>query len=403
MRAFFTIVFLIFGLEVWAQTAPFDPENFAEKELILHDGNTVRYKAYEKLYYVGNVEDSAYQYMNIYVPDGVDADAPIILRTFSNNFYSSQAKAPTAGDIAGMALGRRCVVCVAGVRGSNSFNVRNVYIQKKKKSVLKGQEIVYTGKMPTPVVDLKAAVRYLRTHDSYIPGNSERIVAVGVGSNSMLMMMLGVSANSPDFEPIISGMGVADTPDNVFATACVSPTFVCTPENLSGKLSLQEDSYLKGALMNSALQYVAEGKEIPDSLGAYYFADTFVTDDAMDYMVDFDAGKFLVNMSRRASGKLSPLDSATYYHGGLADSLDNALRRNMCDPFHYLTVESHSVSRHWWLTHCASENPEMFQLTYSLVHRLHEMMIDVDFRIPFDKPKTWRGYYSELLDWIISL
>ncbi len=380
-----------------------NPGNVSSKKLLLDDGNTISYKAYEKLYYVGNVEDSAYQFMNIYVPDNVVANAPIILCTFSNNFYSSQAKAPMAGDITGMALGRGCVVCVAGVRGSNSFDVRNVFLQKKKKSVFKGQEIVYTGKMPAPVLDLKAAVRYLRTHDSAIPGSSERIVAVGVGSNSMLMMMLGASANSTDFEPFISNMGVANAPDNVFATACMNPVFVCKPGNVSCKLSQQEDNYLKSVLMNSARQHVAEGKEIPDSLGADYFADTFVTDDAMDYMVDFDARKFLTNMARKASGKLPLLDSATYYHGGLADSIDNALRRNMCDPFHYLTGETNSVSRHWWLTHCANENPEMFQLTYSLVRRLQEMMIDVDLRIPFDKPKTWRGYYSELLNWIYSL
>ena len=48
----------------------FDASVKTQAELTMPDGAVIKYDAYEKLYYVKNVEDSTYQYMNIYVPEG---------------------------------------------------------------------------------------------------------------------------------------------------------------------------------------------------------------------------------------------------------------------------------------------------------------------------------------------
>ena len=62
----------------------FDPEAYRVKTLRCPDGKTVSYRAYEHIYYVTNVEDSTYQYLNFYVPEAVcqtDSHVPILLRT----------------------------------------------------------------------------------------------------------------------------------------------------------------------------------------------------------------------------------------------------------------------------------------------------------------------------------
>ena len=68
------------------------------------DGEVVKYTAYEHLYYVRNVEDTAYQYLNVYVPEGATKTTPILLRTYIGGYMAAKARKPQAGDATGRAL-----------------------------------------------------------------------------------------------------------------------------------------------------------------------------------------------------------------------------------------------------------------------------------------------------------
>ena len=70
----------------------FNPKNGVEAELTMPDGQVVKYTAYERLFYVRNVEDSAYQYMNIYVPEGATKQSPIFLRTYVGGYMAAKAR-----------------------------------------------------------------------------------------------------------------------------------------------------------------------------------------------------------------------------------------------------------------------------------------------------------------------
>ena len=48
----------------------FDANVGVKSSIELFDGTKVSYTAYERLFYVTNVEDSTYQFLNVYVPDG---------------------------------------------------------------------------------------------------------------------------------------------------------------------------------------------------------------------------------------------------------------------------------------------------------------------------------------------
>ena len=78
------------------QGLSFNPNNGREAELTMPDGRVVKYTAYEHLVYVRNVEDTAYQYMNVYVPEGAGKDAPILLRTYIGGYMAAKARAPQA-------------------------------------------------------------------------------------------------------------------------------------------------------------------------------------------------------------------------------------------------------------------------------------------------------------------
>lgn len=198
----------------------FDPTVGEHRTMTMVDGSTVSYVAYEHLYYVTNVEDSAYQYLNIYVPDGATSESAILLRTYVGGYMASRAGAPQAGDASGRALKEGMVVVIPGTRGRNS--VVGAPKSDKKSGVKKGQNL-YTGRAPNAILDLKAAIRYIRYFDAELPGNAEKIVTNGTSAGGAMSALMGATGNNPAYEPLLQAMGAAPTRDDVLASVCYCP------------------------------------------------------------------------------------------------------------------------------------------------------------------------------------
>ncbi len=188
------------------QGLTFNPNDGEEAELTMPDGEVVRYTAYEHLYYVRNVEDTAYQYLNVYVPEGATRTTPILLRTYIGGYMSAKARRPQAGDATGRALKEGYVVVIPGSRGRNSV-----------------QDSTYTGRAPKGLLDLKAAVRYLRLFDREMPGNAERIIIDGTSAGGAMSALVGATGNHPAYDEMLSDMGAAKEKDDVYAAICFCP------------------------------------------------------------------------------------------------------------------------------------------------------------------------------------
>jgi len=67
---------------------------------------------------------------------------------------------------------------------------------------LKDADGAFTGKAPAAIVDLKAAVRYLRLNASVLPGDMEKIFSNGTSAGGALSALLGASGNSRTMSPI---------------------------------------------------------------------------------------------------------------------------------------------------------------------------------------------------------
>lgn len=188
----------------------FDADKGVETSIKMPDGKIVKYTAYTKLYFVTNVEDSTYQYMNIFVPEGATQQSPIFLRTTIGGYMESQAEMPQAGDASGRALEEGYVLVIPGSRGRMS-------------TVKKGKVTVYTGRAPKALLDLKAAIRYLRHFDSIIPGDAERIITDGTSAGGAMSSLMGATGNNPAYDKYLKAMGAADERDDVFASVCYCP------------------------------------------------------------------------------------------------------------------------------------------------------------------------------------
>lgn len=186
------------------------------------NGRTVFFRAYEGLVYVARPVDAQYQQMNIYVPaeyfegkavHGFTADtAPIFLPNTVGGYMPGVPDRPGPGrdgapNAALTALSRGYVVAAPGVRGRT----------------LQDETGRYTGKAPAAIIDLKAAVRYLRRNDGRMPGNAERIISNGTSAGGALSALLGATGNSPDYLPWLHELGAADARDDILAASCYCP------------------------------------------------------------------------------------------------------------------------------------------------------------------------------------
>lgn len=182
------------------------------------NGQTVQYRAFENIVYVLKPADTRYQAMNIYIPeayfsggsiDGFSADsAPIFLPNDVGGYMPATPGKPELNARAGntpnaimVALSKGYVVASPGARGRDEA----------------------TGRAPAAIIDLKAAVRYLRANDAAMPGRADRIISNGTSAGGALSALLGTSGNAPAFEPYLRAAGAAQAPDDIFAVSAYCP------------------------------------------------------------------------------------------------------------------------------------------------------------------------------------
>ncbi len=190
---------------------------------------TVVAHTYQHLLYVANPVDSAYQSLDVQVPvsiDGVAVDAsqaPILFYIAVGGYLSVRnvpdAKAqkegpprpnrplPGANNNSNLALAKGFVVVSPGCRGRDNQRADGTFY----------------GKAPAAIVDLKAAVRYLRHNSGVVPGNTDHIVSVGCSAGGALSALLGASGNSPLYAPYLQEIGAAEERDDIFGSGCYSP------------------------------------------------------------------------------------------------------------------------------------------------------------------------------------
>ena len=199
----------------------FDTNKFTVKTLTL--GNqTITYRAYEDIVYVSNPVDTKYQRMNFYVPveyyEGKSIGsytaetAPIFFPNSVGGYMPGNPGRPGLNrknlpNAITVALAKGYVVAAPGARGRT----------------LKDESGLYTGKAPTCIVDLKAAVRYLRYNDKIMPGNAEKIISNGTSAGGALSSLLGATGNSEDYELYLKAIGAANEHDDIFAASCYCP------------------------------------------------------------------------------------------------------------------------------------------------------------------------------------
>ena len=126
------------------------------------------------------------------------ATAPVLMPVNTGTLSAQQS--PTAYEYSGLGsyLSQGCVYVYAGFRG------RSAGVDSSS-----GSSDVYPGGAPWPVVDLKAAVRYLRYNAASLPFAPERVFVFGFSAGGGVSTVLGASGDSELYTPYLEQIGAA--------------------------------------------------------------------------------------------------------------------------------------------------------------------------------------------------
>lgn len=124
--------------------------------------------------------------------------APILMPI--NTGTLSPQTSPTAYSYDGLApfMQAGCIYVYAGFRGRSAGY-----------DTASGKNELYPGGSPWPVVDLKAAVRYLRYNAGCLPCDASRVFVFGFAAGGGVSAVLGSSGNSALYAPYLESIGAA--------------------------------------------------------------------------------------------------------------------------------------------------------------------------------------------------
>ncbi|SHF45061.1 subtype B tannase [Dysgonomonas macrotermitis] len=271
IRIIITNLLAVLSLGLFAQNGSykleFDSQKY-KKQTLEYRGQKFNIRAFEGIVYVANPVDTVYHKMNIYIPEayfqgnsinGYSSEtAPVFFpnqiggympatpastqntgfgneRPMNNRANRDRREGrprsdrPRTGNRDGQfrhadnrpsmmetaqkentviaALSKGYVVASAGARGRTNKD---------------GNGRFY-GKAPAAIVDLKAAVRYLKYNDKAMPGDANKIISNGTSAGGAMSALLGATGNNPDYQQYLDELGAANGSDAIFATSAYCP------------------------------------------------------------------------------------------------------------------------------------------------------------------------------------
>jgi hypothetical protein len=222
------------------------------------DDHEVEYHFYKAITYVTKPVDETYQSLNVSVPVKIDgkavdaSNAPIVFANSVGGYLPSSvaeatgvggggmtggpgggtpssstspsASASSSGEVE--SGGNAMIDARGGMVNLGELGLAAGYVVVEpgaRGRTLKDSEGTYYGTAPAAIVDLKAAVRYVRFNKGRIPGNTDRIVSTGTSAGGALSSLLGASGDSKLYDKHLEEIGAADASDAIFATGAWCP------------------------------------------------------------------------------------------------------------------------------------------------------------------------------------
>ena len=215
----------------------FDPGKYEIKTCEAH-GKRIVFRAFENIPYCARPVHEI-QKLSIFAPEQLFQNealtgytlktAPIFMPNAVGGYLEGRIITPGMDErrqvpnAVSEALCHGYVVVCAGIRGRNTGCSSPHFVpdpQEVQEDLEKGRLV---GRAPAMIVDMKAAIRYLRHNAALIPGDPEKIITNGTSAGGALSALAGATGNHADYLPYLSAIGAADEKDHIFAASCYCP------------------------------------------------------------------------------------------------------------------------------------------------------------------------------------
>ncbi|MEV6763630.1 subtype B tannase [Streptomyces sp. NPDC051105] len=246
-------------------TLRFDPDAYTKLTTTVTDtdgdDHSVTYHFWKAITYVADPVDETYQSLVVSAPVEIDGEtvdptnAPILFANSVGGYMPSSVADATGVGAGGMSAGGGApsgapsgaptggaapsasasttsnangnTNATGGATASNqllALLAGYVVVEPGARGrTLKNSDGEYYGTAPAAIVDLKAAVRYVKANRGLIPGDVDRIVSAGTSAGGALSALLGASGDSPIYDKYLKEIGAADASDAIFATGAWCP------------------------------------------------------------------------------------------------------------------------------------------------------------------------------------
>ncbi len=431
-------------------------------ETVRSNQGTMLYRAYRSIPYVKHPVSSL-QVLNIYVPEAYfggerigryDASSAPIFFPNAVGGYMEASPCEVTVDEKGepdghaAALLHGYVVISAGARGRTTVDESGNYI----------------GKAPADIVDLKAAVRFIKALGDTIPGDKQKIISNGTSAGGAMSALLGTAGDAPEYEPYLRELGAYEGSDAIFASSCYCPII-----NLENSDTAYEWQYgdlgvsyhWSGVIKHSeaqkqysrelrmmfseyvnSLELVCDGQTlILDENGNGSFAEyvkSLLLDsarEAAEYGIDIplDAGISICSGSvdfKKYNAFITRLKTPPSFDGTGLNTAENELfgseevfarhfteygQQNgddageiapkaqvaLMNPMNF--TQNKGCVKHWRIRHGAADRDTSFAISAMFVLKLLETGKSVDYRLPWGVPHSGNYDLKELFDWIDGL
>lgn len=321
----------------------------------------------------------------------------------------------------------------------------------------------FYGKAPAAVVDLKAAIRYMRHNRDVFPGDVEKIITTGGSGGGLQSTLVASSGNCQWFEPYLEALGAAKERDDVFISYSTSP--IIDHENVDGAIEWQGGSLLtndrdievsKGCVQDFAnylesSEFFARGtsdKLTIDNLGQY-IVDNYLAPDATLFLRNKSEGeraKYLeehpwiswdgakTSFAFEDFGKYAPRNASvpsfddlalsqpcTNLYGDEATDSRNFTDRSIAlasgdpdakapqwlkdivhsqNPTWHILQKHSDVAPHWWIRHGACDSCTAVAPAVLLATALENAGKDVDLRLVWDGGHCEDNDHDAFLAWV---
>ncbi len=422
-----------------AQSAlAFDANAGVKSKMTVYDGTEVGYTAYERLFYVTNVEDSTYQFLNVYVPDGATQQTPIFLRTYVGGYMASPAAQPQAGDAERIITdGTSAGGAMSALMGATGNNPEYAELLKAM-GAADERDDVFASVCYCPIIDLEHADMayewlYGQTDsrqsldDAHMQMTKELAALFPVYVNSL-------NLKKPDGTPLTADNYLDYLKSEIIRSAQIAKNAGADIPDSIGFSFTSEAGGMFAAPINGGMRPQMQGEKRPmmqggqPPMGMRPMRGGMGRKQVGEYITDLDMQKYLnyvvstqalksvpafdsqIEGVNNASGENEEFGNET---GGSVNFTDytaqknnailtDAIRQNvrLMNPMSFIGDGKTTIAPHWYIRHGARDRDTAFPVPLNFATKLQNAGKDVNFLLAWNRPHSGDYALDELFEWM---